>query len=720
MTQIASLPSISVEIAFNPTSIYTTTQTWTDVSAYVRTLQTQLGRQHMLDRFEAGTLKSLVNNRTGFFTTTNTVRTRLPIKVTATWNSNTYPIFYGLIDEPDLQQADQLNVDYQLQASDYLKILSLTYLERPTYYSQFVNTGSGNALNWYRMDSLVGPQTTNGMGLSATNVLVDSISGGNGVASGPTQTVQGVLLYDTSVGCDLTNGTGNPVSCLNLTNAVNLAYNAPAFIEFWLVGLNCQNSTLVAASDDVFRSGDYSLNIDGNGFLNANGYGVVTNTVKLNDGEWHHVSYGYDFSMGYRTVVLDGAVYQLDLYPIAITDNLGNIYIGSSISTGTATGTPTLAAYVDEVVVSSSGAVIASITGTGTTATVTFLQPIHPFSAGATVTIRGSSVAGYNGTWTVLTASTNNFTFATSTTGSGSGGFAGVAIVPEIQNRYTAGSRLLRTKSSADMVADVLAVAGFTGFPYEVNQSSYTVGSWAGVCNVNGWTSPVTGSSALDLILLICDTEGGAFYEDGSGNFQFLTRDFPSLVAQLSPVATFTNYDNYYSNQVFYFPNSLQQVQDDMDLWPTVKVTPTNGLVQRYDSPTANQDLYGSSTLTKSTQPPTLADAVGEAQYWGNIYGEPLTRIPSVMLGSETNVGGQLPVMLGANIYERTNFVYKDPAWTVTETPMVIESVAHDFDSEGSYWHTTFVLDPYPVSNAQPFMIWDNATYGIWDVDEWI
>jgi hypothetical protein len=83
-------------------------------------------------------------------------------------------------------------------------------------------------------------------------------------------------------------------------------------------------------------------------------------------------------------------------------------------------------------------------------------------------------------------------------------------------------------------------------------------------------------------------------------------------------------------------------------------------------------------------------------------------------------VGGQLPVMLGANIYERTNFVYKDPAWTVTETPMVIESIAHDFDSEGSYWHTTFVLDPYPVSNAQPFMIWDNATYGIWDVDEWI
>ena len=89
MTQLASLPTLSVQIAFNPTNLQTTTQTWTDVTAYVRDFSTNSGRQHFLDRIEASTLRMTVDNRNGFFLngTTNgsnaVIRTRLPIKVVA-------------------------------------------------------------------------------------------------------------------------------------------------------------------------------------------------------------------------------------------------------------------------------------------------------------------------------------------------------------------------------------------------------------------------------------------------------------------------------------------------------------------------------------------------------------------------------------------------------------------------------------------------------------
>ena len=96
MTQLSALPALSVQIAFNPTDIQSTTQTWTDVTAYVREFQTKAGRQHYLDRVQASTISMTLNNRNGYFlngTTNGTgavISVRLPIKITATYSSTTY------------------------------------------------------------------------------------------------------------------------------------------------------------------------------------------------------------------------------------------------------------------------------------------------------------------------------------------------------------------------------------------------------------------------------------------------------------------------------------------------------------------------------------------------------------------------------------------------------------------------------------------------------
>ena len=153
---LASLPTLSVQIAFNPTNIQSLTQTWTDVTTYVRDFQTRLGRQHFLDRVEAGTLTLGVSNRNGFFLngsvngTGYVIQPRLPIQVTATWSGTTYPVFYGVIDSVDEKIIDQLNSDLTIHATDLLKFLSLRYMASTRFWNQYATSTS--ATNWFRCD----------------------------------------------------------------------------------------------------------------------------------------------------------------------------------------------------------------------------------------------------------------------------------------------------------------------------------------------------------------------------------------------------------------------------------------------------------------------------------------------------------------------------------------------------------------------------------------
>ena len=82
---LASLPVLDVYVAFNPLASSATLLTaqqqalpasqtsnsyWTDVAdgSNILSFTTNSGRQHYLDRVEAGTLSMVVNNRNGFFT----------------------------------------------------------------------------------------------------------------------------------------------------------------------------------------------------------------------------------------------------------------------------------------------------------------------------------------------------------------------------------------------------------------------------------------------------------------------------------------------------------------------------------------------------------------------------------------------------------------------------------------------------------------------------
>ena len=175
MTVLSSLPTIDVYIAFNPSGIAPLLQApqqalpasgssnsyWTNVSAYLRDFDTQMGRQHFLDRVQTGTFKGTFNNRTGFFFngaaasgsvdgngTGYVIQPRLPIAVTGTYSGTTYSLFFGLSDTITEKVTDQLNSDLDIEASDLLKQLSLKYVSSYNFWKTYAVSQS--AANWYR------------------------------------------------------------------------------------------------------------------------------------------------------------------------------------------------------------------------------------------------------------------------------------------------------------------------------------------------------------------------------------------------------------------------------------------------------------------------------------------------------------------------------------------------------------------------------------------
>lgn len=113
-------------------------ETFTDVSAYVRSVQCRRGRQRSTDTFAAGTANIVLDNRDGRFDPSNTsgpysaggvsgVVPMRPIRVSATYAGTEYRLFTGFIDSWSFEYAASLSdATATIACSDGLKLLSAT------------------------------------------------------------------------------------------------------------------------------------------------------------------------------------------------------------------------------------------------------------------------------------------------------------------------------------------------------------------------------------------------------------------------------------------------------------------------------------------------------------------------------------------------------------------------------------------------------------------
>ena len=319
--------------------------------------------------------------------------------------------------------------------------------------------------------------------------------------------------------------------------------------------------------------------------------------------------------------------------------------------------------------------------------------------------------------------------------------YAGSGLLNELINRYVAGTLLTQgfpvtsnQVQSGDRIAEILCIAGFgtvTGGQVVLNANTYYINdsatAWVNNASGNGfipvtpwyWDSPVTGSTALDLIGQICDTDIGSFFQKPNGTFAYYNQLYYGTWTWNSTTSTGVWNPNPYvptgdhvwtddtSSTYHYYGSSLQTTRDDVDVWTTVKVSPQSGTEQIYEN-VSNEARWGYSTLTKSaTLHTTLSLALSTATFLGRLFRTPLPRINNVELRSETNNGENMTALLNTTFGNVVTFKRNSPNSSTSgtypsqkgliDTKMVVESISHDFQAEPGTWHTSFILDPYPI-----------------------
>lgn len=735
---------LSVQIAFNPTNITSTTQVWTDVTPYVKDFTTNSGKQHYLDRVEASTIQITFDNRSGFFLNGTTNQTgyvlqpRCPIRVVTTYGGISYPIYFGLIDQITENVADQLNYELSVQASDLTKYLSLKYLLNPAFWKTYASVSSASTwlrcsnsqiytvtgatstgssvtyqcVNNFSIGQIVtvsglttatgsslnvqGAQitsvtpnsftvsyavtgTASGTGTAYNTVLTDQISGStafyDGVVSFPSN---GAVIYDSNGCVDLANGSGSATGYIDITNV--LGSGSYTGLDFWTI-TQTETQSYMAYVNATSGGTNYYLYLT---VSDTGNYQVLAATVadpttilygtdtgvKITDGYWHHVGLA-EGSNGYLQAYVDGQFYPLTTLTTltSFNANTGSGYV-SQMGTQPGSTTPTFAGYVDEIVLSNT------------------------------------------------------------------------AFTPQdLLNRYKAGSLLqlgfpttANSVWSGDRIAEILCLAGFGSIVngqvsltcnFSIGNSYGTLSAWSPNVSTNGavyvepyyWNSPIYNSTALDLILQICDTDIGMFIQQPDGSFVFYNQNYYGTWNWNGTSGTWTPSSSAWASTFVlsdtnvgtpYYGPSLQIIRDDADLWTTVKVAPQSGVTQIYEN-TGNETRWGFSTLTKSgTVHTSLSSALSTANFLGYLFSSPLPRVQAVELRSETFNGGSLPVMLSAvpakvvfftrnSVNYSSSGTYPSQEGSIVNQPMVIEAVMHDFVADPGYWHTTFILDPYPV-----------------------
>jgi hypothetical protein len=791
MGQLTSLPTLSVQIAFNPTNLQSLTQTWTDVTAYTQDFTTNSGRQHFLDRIEASTIRITFNNRNGFFLngTTNgsgsVIRSRLPIKVSATVSGTSYPIFWGLIESAEEQTLDQLNQELIVTASDQLKYLSLLYMNRPNFYAQYVNSTYDQ--NHYTL----GKTGVSDLLLGNTGSIIGAVS----------TTQQGALLYSTDTCLDLTNGgSSTNVASFQPYGSSQLNTGSIGSIDLWFIGNQTAGQTIFTASPSAGVS--YNINVSPTGELIAQAQAVnavtIYSGVLVNDGNWHHVgitnyttgglTYLYLYCDGAYTLISSfsgtqtvsiisiGGNYVLSAYIYEVVigkagqtannpnilnrwaagkllsrtkasgDRIAEILVLSGLGT-ISSGALTVPNYTVKDLPWNQSAAITSISGTGTTATATLasnpwtagqsvfisgntysgsianiswaagiatvtMTAAHAYTVGTAVTISGASIAAYNGTWAVQSVGSTTWTFVSAYSSTPGLGTDGATSGPSYYN----GLFTVTTATSTTFAFSSTGTATITGGTASVNSTS--------TFSVQALQSPVTGSTALDLIQQVTDTDIGAFFQNPDGTFEFDNQAYLySAANNVTPTGAYVWTDGGVSSATFYDANSLSILRDDADVWTTVQITAQNGTIQTYEN-TAAEPLYAYSTLTKTNViSVTNEQAMQSAIYLGNLYQSPLPRVQNVELSSKTNNGYNLAQMLNHYLNDAVQFVRSQNGASLAgqvNATMVVESIRHDFKADPGEWTSSFTFDPYPkrFQNTAPptfFMLFDDATYGMFD-----
>ena len=195
--------AVTVDIAFGDDPLEAS-PTWTDVTSTVRALSFGRGRQHELNRFEAGTATFTLDNRDGAFNPDNTASTHypdvkpmVPIRVQAVENAITYDMWSGFVERWPMSNPGKVDAVVKVVAVDLFKLLSrqglssrweATVLEMgPRAFWRFSGSATKDLAEDHELDWSTGPTATDQTGAWTLDKAVNLVAADGATADDGTR-----------------------------------------------------------------------------------------------------------------------------------------------------------------------------------------------------------------------------------------------------------------------------------------------------------------------------------------------------------------------------------------------------------------------------------------------------------------------------------------------------------------------------------------------------
>lgn len=201
----------------------------------------------------------------------------------------------------------------------------------------------------------------------------------------------------------------------------------------------------------------------------------------------------------------------------------------------------------------------------------------------------------------------------------------------------------------------------------------------------------LTGTSALDHMRLVRDSEQGFLFVNGAGLLTFQGRYRRYTSPYTTSQATFGELTG--SGELLYV--SVKPSFDDAHIFNAASVTRAGG-AEQVASDSGSQTSYGLSAFSKSgLLNATDNDAGAIANYVVARYAQPQLRIDQIVLDGEADPTHLWPQMLGREISDRVTVKRRPPGGgSAISQDCHIEQITHSYSVANDDWRTSWMLSP--------------------------
>lgn len=694
--------TLTVQISFDAPSVEP--PTWVDLTDKAQQIQIERGRSYELDDFQAGRATVRFDNRDRMLdpTFSGSYSGLLPmarLRIQATYDGDTYPIFYGFINSWPTTYDKNKNAYTDITAFDALAVLNQDVLETSHLKNALTKI---DPYVWYAFEE------TNG-----STVIVDKSGNGiNGIYG--TGSAGGIGGEDSGT----INYQQNPVPFGDADGkSVDLEDQWPLLFDQYSVLKNSQFNRLpssknllaesnwtVAVAWTKTSSDQSTIFSTCRDFVKRTGGGGIGPTVLSLPSETQRALTTYT-----NTVKLQHAGVEITLTDTNFTYTNSGVYF-ALITRDNATISMRVLAF------DSNGILKADKTGTNT--------------------LSGDALS--TDPYEVWLAADRGYIYDIWTSGINipPAGQMAAAVCP-LRGRldeFAYWNRTLNATEQAEIVSAYSAAWPNELTGARINRVLDTV-SWSSTNrSIDAGTATVQqgtlGGDALGYGKKVALSENGVLFVNGAGQVVFQDRtsyltDGSSTKIKFSDKITAAdtatyNDPNYTYNAAIEYQGAIgyEDIQyagyDDRLVANVIDVAYSNGTATARDSSSYDRYRWRKQSVDTLLTTQTAASQLANVRL--GRYAIPQVRVASIVANPRRYPTNGWPLLLGAEIGQGVD-VIRTPIRNSTSfsIPSVVEGVRHSIDAGEKSWRVTLTLSPFEQNN---YLTFDNAVR-VWDSTRW-